>query len=112
MSTAKPNFLHNCKECIFLGHFDKHDLYYCPSGAPTPRLKARFDHDDVDMKWCVASARRAEGDRHLLQAFQIALKSGLLFEDGRCGWSGDFDTLEWEDPPTLVDIPSKKEDKW
>lgn len=28
----EPKFQHDCKECQFLGHFFKHDVYICDNG--------------------------------------------------------------------------------
>lgn len=29
-----PIFAHDCNACIFLGHYESHDLYYCPDETP------------------------------------------------------------------------------
>lgn len=28
-----PVFLHDCEDCVFLGHYEEHDLYFCPKEA-------------------------------------------------------------------------------
>lgn len=37
-----PKFQHDCTACIFLGHFEDHDLYYCDR---EPTVIARFGDD-------------------------------------------------------------------
>ena len=35
-----PSFKHDCDKCLFLGHYDGHDLYYCAQQL-TPTVIAR-----------------------------------------------------------------------
>ena len=45
MSTLTPMFTHDCKRCVFLGHYhtatDRYDLYYCTEYG-TPTVLARY----------------------------------------------------------------------
>ena len=41
----EPVFEHDCKNCRFMGHYLKHDVYFCPSAVPWPTLVARFGDD-------------------------------------------------------------------
>ena len=45
-SNTGPVFKHICDNCEYLGHFDEHDLYYCPKGGPT--VIARWGGDGPD----------------------------------------------------------------
>lgn len=74
MSEESPKFLHDCEMCIFLGHFEKHDLYYCPSEKT---LTARFDHDQRDCRIIMAEATT---DPVLGEAFRRAKKKNLLYD--------------------------------
>lgn len=71
---GNPKFLHDCTKCIFLGHFEKHDLYYCPDDKT---LTARFDHDQMDCRTILAGAT---SDPILGEAFRRAKKRDLLFQ--------------------------------
>lgn len=37
-----PVFPHDCPACVFLGHVDKHDLYFCPRQVGGPTIIARY----------------------------------------------------------------------
>lgn len=46
--SVTPMFTHDCEQCVFLGHYNNHDLYYCghpdvQQGIPT--LIARWGND-------------------------------------------------------------------
>lgn len=41
-----PVFEHDCDECVFLGHYEKHDLYYC--GKDIETVIARWSSDGPD----------------------------------------------------------------
>lgn len=44
---TSPHFQHDCEECVYIGHYDEHDLYRCPQmGMPT--IVARFGDDGPD----------------------------------------------------------------
>jgi hypothetical protein len=72
MSDETPKFMHDCRHCVFLGHYEKHDLYYCPKEET---LTARFDHDDTD---CVIALAEATTHPLLSVAFLRAEERGLL----------------------------------
>lgn len=40
-----PKFKHDCTSCVYLGHFEDHDLYYCPND---PTVIARFGDEGPD----------------------------------------------------------------
>ena len=69
-----PRFLHHCPGCVFLGHHDKHDLYFCPQGGH-PTVMARFDNDDPDYK---SGLVLAGADPHLHEAYERAKAKRLL----------------------------------
>lgn len=74
MSDESPKFMHDCSQCVFLGHFQKHDLYYCPDEKT---LTARFDHDDTD---CLIALAEATSAPILGEAFKRAKERGLLYD--------------------------------
>lgn len=39
----KPKFTHDCNACQFLGHFEGHDVYICPSDMPS--IIARYGNE-------------------------------------------------------------------
>lgn len=50
--TTKPNFVHDCEGCIFLGTYEwekqSFDLYTCKQGVNWPTVIARFSSDGPD----------------------------------------------------------------
>jgi len=74
MSEA-PKFMHDCQSCVFLGHHEKHDLYFCPKEQT---ITARFDHDDSD---CVIALAEEPVDPLLREAFIRACDRGLIRTD-------------------------------
>ena len=44
----KPIFEHDCSHCIFLGHFDNHDLYHCNHTRET--FLARYGNEGHEYK--------------------------------------------------------------
>lgn len=69
-----PQFIHDCQQCVFLGRFQKHDLYYCPKEQT---LTGRFDHDDTD---CVIAMAEPTTAPILGEAYRRAKERGLLRE--------------------------------
>ncbi len=50
----EPVFRHDCDRCIFLGHFEGRDLYYCHHGIPT--VIARHSDEGPDYQSGMAFA--------------------------------------------------------
>ena len=69
---SDPKYLHDCPDCIFLGHADLHDLYYCPKHQ---MLRARYDHDELD---CLSTSLKGYRGPILEKAYQLARAKGLL----------------------------------
>ena len=44
----RPMFDHDCDSCIFLGHYDGHDLYHHKEGMET--FVARYGNDGPEYK--------------------------------------------------------------
>lgn len=45
--TAESNrWLHNCRECVYLGSSDDYDHYYCNAQRTLPTIIARWSDDD------------------------------------------------------------------
>jgi len=89
---TSPKFLHDCSRCVFLGHFQKHDLYYCPKEKT---LTGRFDHDDTD---CVIALAEMTTDPILGEAFKRAQDRGLLYDvlsQDLFGADTKFDDEDW-----------------
>ncbi|KKN39832.1 hypothetical protein LCGC14_0739440 [marine sediment metagenome] len=42
-----PKYKHDCKDCIFLGNYNNHDLYSCWSGS-SPTVVARYGNEGSD----------------------------------------------------------------
>lgn len=74
MDDDSPKFMHDCDECVFLGHFEKHDLYYCPQDQT---LTGRYDHDQTDY---IIALAEATTDPILGEAFRRAQDRGLLYD--------------------------------
>lgn len=87
-----PKFQHDCSRCVYLGHFEDHDLYYC-AGEPT--VIARFGDEGPDYgsglpfaETPLAELPEDQGPgsgrlRRLLRvAWLIAKDAGVLTEDG------------------------------
>ena len=70
-SNTYPRFTHDCDRCVFLGHQDDHDHYYCASDFGGATIIARYDDDGpdyvsgivfkdtypLDITWSLAKAR-------------------------------------------------------
>lgn len=68
----KPKYLHDCSDCVFLGHIDLHDLYYCPNHKV---LRARYDHDELDCR----SVSVADRSGPIFEkAYRLACAKGLI----------------------------------
>lgn len=38
----KPRYTHDCEKCMYLGNFEKYDLYWCMQGVNIPTVIARY----------------------------------------------------------------------
>lgn len=43
-----PVYAHDCDDCVFLGHYEGHDLYFCPKEADEGTVIARWSGDGPD----------------------------------------------------------------
>jgi hypothetical protein len=70
-----PAFQHDCSGCIFLGHYQGHDLYFCPqNGLPT--VIARYSSEGSDYK---SGMPFADGiDPELTEAKKRAVEKGIF----------------------------------
>lgn len=68
----KPKHKHDCKECLFLGCSDEHDLYYCNNIHPT--VIARYGDNGEDY---VSGIFIAALNKHLTKALLIAKQMNL-----------------------------------
>lgn len=78
----KPRFQHDCGACVFLGHYEEHDLYYCP-GEPTviaryssegPGYKSGLPFANETLADSSAAARLPRSCRHLLRVAWLIAK--------------------------------------
>lgn len=88
MSNAR--WKHDCDKCEFLGHFEEHDLYWCPGSALGPTVVARWSSAGPDYTSGVSLAicrslqemKHTEGvtftDRALRVAYLIARDLGRV----------------------------------
>ena len=70
-----PRYKHDCEDCIFLGHFEEYDLYYCPDDNPVlTTVIARYgDIGDQYMSGLSSSCSP------LMEAKGRARKRGFVF---------------------------------
>lgn len=71
----QPQWEHDCDECVFLGTFDFHDLYYCAKGKLTPAVVARFGDAIPDYR---IGLPKTGTDIHLREAYFRAKQQGLI----------------------------------
>jgi hypothetical protein len=91
-------YKHTCEKCIFLGEFDKFDLYYCNQGGdiPLPTVLARFGNDYPDYK---VGLELCNNDRELREAKERAIAQGYL--------KGDTDMKKEKDMTIDTPVPPK-----
>lgn len=70
----EPRFEHDCDKCIFLGHYNEHDLYFCPQGG-SPTVIARWSSDGPDYISGLALVKSSEV---LQMAQRRAMEIGLF----------------------------------
>lgn len=68
----KPVFKHDCYDCVFLGHYNDRDLYFC---ADT--VIARYGDNRPDYSSGMGFAR-PDGNQSLYQAKLLAIDKGLI----------------------------------
>jgi len=74
----KPFYEHDCPMCVFLGHYENQDLYYCDN---EPTLIARYgsDGDYVSgMEVAVRHKKRNHDEHPLVVAFDRAVEMNLI----------------------------------
>ena len=76
-SVRTRRFVHDCKECEFLGHGLHSDLYYC-SAQFVPTVIARTSSVRDDYESGMSIAERMPVDNPLGLAFHLAGESGFL----------------------------------
>lgn len=70
-----PQFVHDCKECTYLGQCEGYDLYFCPQGN-LPTVIARYG----DAPWEYISGMPVAYQPPLSVAKALAIKTGLYKE--------------------------------
>lgn len=68
-------FKHDCGACVYLGHWDGHDLYYCAVQVTGPTVIARYGSVGPDYK---SGVLLSDQDQHLWCAKLLAQERGLM----------------------------------
>jgi hypothetical protein len=72
----KRKFKHDCNSCIFLGHVNKNDLYYCKHGmGNVPTVIARYGSAPGNYKSGMSFIKL---DKHLEKAAELARAKGYF----------------------------------
>lgn len=69
-----PKYKHNCDNCIFLGNYKEHDLYFCEN---EPTVIARYSSRGPDYTSGLSFATE-EGNVCLFEAKKRAIEKGLI----------------------------------
>lgn len=69
-----PRYIHDCKECIYLGQKDEYDLYFCNQGGLLNTVIARFGNEGPDY----ISGMSFSDKEPLKTAKELAKKQNLL----------------------------------
>jgi len=78
-----PKFKHDCEKCIFLGHYNEKDLYFCDQNSTNPTLIQRYSDDSGDYFSAIAIVNDSlvqSISPDLRVAFLIARELGLISE--------------------------------
>ena len=77
-----PKYQHDCEHCVYLGHFNEHDLYYHPhtSVLGQETVVARYGSDERDYDSGLDFARNPHTDLVELRAAYIAARDLGLTE--------------------------------
>jgi hypothetical protein len=78
MNETAPRYEHECEGCIYLGQWNKFDLYYCPQGGRLPTVLARYGDRGEEYNSGLALA---ENMPQLGEARRRAIAAGLLGSD-------------------------------
>lgn len=71
---TKPRFKHDCKLCVYLGEYEKYDLYYCEPGN---NVISRFGNNGEDYNSGLVFAT-PDGFDPLYEAKKRAIDKGYL----------------------------------
>lgn len=75
----KPQYTHDCNNCIFLGQYENFDLYYCNITNET--VIARYGNEGSEYMSGIGFANTSQKqDNPLYEAKQRAIKKGLIVE--------------------------------
>lgn len=74
-----PRYEHDCDQCVFLGEYDKYDLYHCSQGNTIDTVIARYGNDGPDYSSGLAGAYA--GIEHLAEALRLAKAQGFIPRD-------------------------------
>lgn len=74
----RPKFEHDCERCVFLGHFDENDLYFCGQDGVGPTVLARYDSDGPAY---TSGLFQAGNNPHITEGTRRAIGRKLLTEE-------------------------------
>lgn len=73
MSDMTGRYVHGCSKCVFLGQYDKYDLYFCTGTETT--LVCRFGNDGSDYASGMVFALVDDPEPAFKTALELALKT-------------------------------------
>ena len=79
---STPEFEHDCESCVFLGHYNKNDLYCCEQGSEGSgrwTVIARRSSSGPDYSSGIVFAT-PDGNEWLYKAKLLAIEKGLIDE--------------------------------
>ena len=84
-AVGDPVFEHDCDACIFLGHYEGHDLWFCPREVAGYTVIARWSSDGPDYRSGAPFGKMPldDGGGILRVAHLIAADFGLIPEEQR-----------------------------
>jgi hypothetical protein len=76
----KPQYTHDCEDCVFLGRFENKDLYFCSQNqgkgiSKMPTIISRFGNEPQNY---ISGLWLAENNHFLKEAHRRAKEKGLL----------------------------------
>ncbi len=71
-------YAHTCAKCVYLGRFERHDLYYCNQGN-RPTVLARFGNASHEY---ISGMGLISVDDKLREAHERAILKGLILKGG------------------------------
>lgn len=77
MINPVPQYTHDCDECVFLDHYNGHDLYFCKRDSCGPTVIARYGNLGESYR---SGLNASLPDKELRVAKTLAIVRGLIKE--------------------------------